>query len=125
MAYQKIVNLLDNASNQPSRFRTNSSIETNDQPRRMYDTNSDITFKITMLKFNLCYYSDAYIFIKGRKIITGAGPKVEARKTYEMNKGVVFKNCAPFANCKNETNNTKIDNAKDISIVMRICNLIE
>ena len=38
---------------------------------------------------------------------------------------VIFKNCAPFINCKSEINNTEIYNAKDINIVMPMYNLIE
>ena len=38
---------------------------------------------------------------------------------------VVFKNCAPFTNCMSEINNTQIDNAKDIDVVMPMYNLIE
>ena len=41
------------------------------------------------------------------------------------NKKVIFKNCAPFTNCISEFNNTQIDNAKDIDIVMPMYNLIE
>ena len=37
----------------------------------------------------------------------------------------MFKNCAPFTNCISEINNTQIDNAKDIDIVMPMYNLIE
>ena len=37
----------------------------------------------------------------------------------------VFKNCAPFTNCISEINNTQVDNAKDIDIVMPMYNLIE
>ena len=42
-----------------------------------------------------------------------------------LNKGVAFKNCAPFTNCISEINNTQVDNAKDIDIVMPMNNLIE
>ena len=42
-----------------------------------------------------------------------------------INKKVIFKNCAPSTNCISETNNTQIDNAKDIDIVMPMYNLIE
>ena len=38
---------------------------------------------------------------------------------------VVFKNCAPFTDCISEINNTQIDHAKDIDIVMSMYNLIE
>ena len=41
------------------------------------------------------------------------------------NMQVLFKNCAPFTNCKSDVNNTQIDNAKNIDVVMAINNLIE
>ena len=41
------------------------------------------------------------------------------------NKEVVFKNCAPFADRISEINNTQIDNAKDIDVVMNMYNLRE
>ena len=41
------------------------------------------------------------------------------------NRKVIFKNCAPFTNCISEINNTQIDNAKDVDIVMPMYNLIE
>ena len=78
-----------------------------------------------MLKSSLCDYSDAYILIKERITITGAGDNTAARQADERNKGVIFKNCAPFINCKSEINNTKIDNAKDIDKLMPMYNLIE
>ena len=59
MEYQKIINLLDNTPNQLSKFKTKTCIEINDQPRGVYNVNSDIRFKTTMLKFSLCNYSDA------------------------------------------------------------------
>ena len=40
-------------------------------------------------------------------------------------KVVVFKNCDPIINCKSEINNTEIDDAKDIDIVLPMYNLIE
>ena len=50
MECQKIINLLDNVSNQASKFRTKNWIEINDQSRGVYKVNSDIRFKTTMLK---------------------------------------------------------------------------
>ena len=118
MKFQKIINLLDNISNQLSKFRTKNWIEINDQSRGVYSTISDIRFKTTMLKSSLCDYSDAYILVKGTITITGAGADAAARQADERDKGVIFKNCAPFINCKTEINNTEIENAKDIDIVM-------
>ena len=78
-----------------------------------------------MLKSSLCDYSDAYILVKGKITITGAGADAAARQADERNKGVAFKNCTPFTNCISEINNTQVDNAKDIDIVMPMHNLIE
>ena len=83
MEYKKILDLLDNTSNQPSKFRTKNWIEKNDQSRGTYNTNSDIRFKTTMLKSSLCDYSDAYILVKGRITITGEGNTAALRQADE------------------------------------------
>ena len=80
--------MLDNKSNQPSKFRTKNWVEISDKSRRPYFVNKQITFKKT-------------------------------------NKKVIFKNYAPFTNCISKVNNTLVDNAKDIDIVMQMYNLIE
>ena len=78
-----------------------------------------------MLKPDLCNYAYAYIFFKGTITITGARDDAAARQLDERNKGVVFKNCAPFTKCRSRINNTDIGNAQDIDIVMPMYNLIE
>ena len=60
MEYQKIANLLESTSDNLSRFRTRNWIEINDELRGNY-ANSDIRFKPTILKSNLCDYTDSYI----------------------------------------------------------------
>ena len=125
MEYQKIGILIDDTSNQPSQFRTKNWVETNDESRRAYSVNSQIKFKTTMLKSSLYDYSDAYIFVKGTITINGIGADAAARRADERDKGVAFKNCSPFTNCLSEINNTQVDNAKDIDIVMSMYNLIE
>ena len=125
MEYQKIANLIDNASNQPSKFRTKNWVEINDESRRTYNVNSQIKFKTTMLKSSLCDHSDAYFLVKGTITINGIGADAAARRADEREKGVAFKNCAPFTNCISEINNTQVDNAKDIDIVMPMYSLIE
>ena len=134
MQYQKITNLLNNESNQPSKFRTRNWVEINDESRGTY-TSNDIKFKTTILRSNLGDYTDAYILVKGTITITGnAGPEpdpttprtaaqlVAARQADEGDKGVIYKNCAPFTKCMSRINNTDIDNAKDIDIVMPMYN---
>ena len=76
-----------------------------------------------MLNSSFCDYSDAYIFVEEEVTINGAEDDVAARKTDERIK--IFKNCAPFINCKCEINNMEIDNAKDIDIAIPMCNFIE
>ena len=126
MKYQKIINLLDNTSNQLSKFRTKNRVEINDQSRGVYYTNSDIRFKTTILKSSLYDYSDASCILdKGAITITGTGDGAAARQADERRKGVIFRNCTPFINCKSEINNTEIDNAKNTDMVMPMHNLIE
>ena len=115
----------DNKSNQPFIFKTKNWVEINDESRGTYNVNSQIKFKTIMLKSSLCDYSDAYLFVKGTITIAGAGDNAAARQADGRDKGVIFKNCAPFTNCISEINNTQVDNAKDIDIVMPMYNLIE
>ena len=86
-------------------------------------TGSDSEFKTTMLKSNVCDYADACyrsnnIHVKGTITITGAGNNDAAIQADEKDKDVIFKNCAPFTNCISRINNTDIDPAQDIDIVM-------
>ena len=94
MEYQKIANLVDNTSNQPSKFRTKNWVEINDQSRGTYDVNSQIKFKTKMLKSSLCDYSDAYILVKGT--ITVNNTAADGTAANNTNKKVIFKSCAPI-----------------------------
>ena len=123
MEYQKIANLIDDASNQPSKFRTKDWVEINDESRGIYNVNSQIKFKATMLKSSLCDYSDVYIIVKGT--ITVNNTAAEGAAANNINKKVMLRNCAPFTNCISEINNTQVENPKDIDIVMPMYNLIE
>ena len=122
MEYQKIANLIEGTSNQPSNFTTKNWVEINNESRGTYNVNSQIKFKTTMLKSSLCDYSDAYIPVKGTITINNTAA---AAAVNNANKNAIFKNCAPFTNCISEINNTQIDNAKGIAIVMPMYNLIE
>ena len=63
--------------------------------------------------------------MKGTITITDEGADAAAERADERDKGVTFKNCAPFTKCISRINNTDIDNAHDIDIVMPMYNLIE
>ena len=82
MENQKIANLLENETNEPSKFRTKNWVEINDESRGTYTGNS-IRFKTTMLRSNSCDYADAYILVKGTVTITGAGDDDAAKQLVE------------------------------------------
>ena len=86
MEYQKIIDLLDNTTTQPSKFKTKKWVETNKYGRGMYNTISQTKFKTTMLKSSLCDYSDSYIRVEETITITGAGTGSAARLADERNK---------------------------------------
>ena len=123
MEYQKIGKLLNDESNQPSKFRTRNWVEINGESIGTY-TSNDIRFKTTMLRSSLCDYADAYILVKGTITITGEGDDA-AKQLDERNKGAIFKNCTPFTKCISRINNTDIDTARDIDVVVPMYNLIE
>ena len=62
----------------------------------------------------LCDYSDVYILLSGTitVVVLVAGGR-------NNNIQVFFKNCAPFTNFLSEINNTQIDNARYIDVVMQ------
>ena len=123
MEYQNMANLIDDTSNKPSKFRTRNWVEIKDESRRAYNVNCQIKFKTTMLKSSLCDYSDTYILVKGTISVNNTA--TDGAAANNTNKKVIFRNCAPFTKCISEINNTQIDNAKDIDIVMPMYNLIK
>ena len=76
-----------------------------------------------MLRSSLCDCSDAYILVKGNISVNNTA--ADGAAANNTNKKVIFKNCAPFTNCISKINNTQIDNAEYIDIVMPMYNLIE
>ena len=67
MEFQKIVNFLDTTSDDKDlpRFVTKKWIEVYDQSEKNYNPNKEIRIKISMLRSDLCDFSDAYILVKG------------------------------------------------------------
>ena len=89
MEYQKIINLLDNRPNQPSKFKTKNWVEIYDESQGTFNEDNQIRFKASMFRSSLCDYSDAYILVE---TATAAAPN-------SANKKIIFKNCTPFTNC--------------------------
>ena len=119
MGYQRITNLLDNTSDKVSRFITKIWIEFHDQSGETYDTNKQIRFKTSILRSDLCDYSDAYIAVKGDITVEGEN------KRDKKNRPLTFKNNAPFISCISRINSVLTENAEDLDIVIPMCNLLE
>ena len=120
MEYQKIIILLDDTTNQPSKFRTRNWVEINNKSRGTYNANSNIKFEISIIRLNLCNYSDAYIPVKGTITVPNTAASVN-----NTNNKVIFKKFASFTICTSEINNTQVDDGQNIDIVMPMYNLIE
>ena len=95
MEFQKIVNFLDTTSDDKDlpRFVTKKWIEVYDQSEKNYSPNKEIRIKTSMLRSDLCNFSDAYMVVEGD--ITFEGDNDANKK----NKDLAFKNNAPFINC--------------------------
>ena len=65
MEYHKITSLLGNIPDKVPRFITKKWIEVHDQSGKRYNTSKQIRFETSMLRSDLCDYSDAYIVVKG------------------------------------------------------------
>ena len=76
-----------------------------------------------MIRSSLCDYSGAYMLAKGA--ITVPNTATAGVAVNNNNKKVIFKNCTPFTDCTTEVNNTQVDDAQKIDIVMPMYNLIE
>ena len=120
MEYKKIINLSDDTTNQPSEFRTRNWVEINDESKGNYD-NSDIRFKTSIIRSNLCDYNDAYIVVKGT--ITLPNKAAAGAAVNNTNENVTFKNSAPFTYCITQINNTQVEDAQKNDIVMPMYNL--
>ena len=72
MEFQKIVNFLDATSDNKDlpKFFTKKWIEVYDQSQGNYDVNKEIGIKTSMLRSDLCDFSDAYIVVTGNVIVT-------------------------------------------------------
>ena len=76
-----------------------------------------------MLSSSLCDYSDMHILVKGTITVVNTAAAGEAANNAD--KIVIFKDCAPFTSCISRINNTQIDDAQYIDIVMSMYNLIQ
>ena len=115
METQKIINLLNDSSNEESKFATKKWYVIDSQTTKgKYKQGDTIKFETETIKSSLCDYSDAFILVTGDITVTA-----------NSNTDVGFKNCAPFSICKTEINNGFIDKENHVHVVMPMYNLIE
>ena len=119
MEFNKINNLLGPARDKVPWFITKKLIEVQSQSGNTYNTSKPRRFKTSMLRFDLCDYSDAYVWVKGN--ITVTNPNNNAN----FDRRLTLKNKAPFISCISKINGELVENAEDLDIVMPMYNLLE
>ena len=139
MEFQKIANFLDTTFDDKDlpRFVTKTWVEVYDQSGGNYNVNKEIRIKTSMLRSDLCDYSDACIVVKGtitvdKKTFTAdnfeahnntaayATATSTANKSAFGEKKLVFKNNFPFINCiyfRDEPNSDTDDHEIKYSII--------
>ena len=125
MEYQKITNLLGTTPNEVPIFISKKWVEVHDQSGSgddRYKPSKQIRFKTSMLRSDLCDYSDAYIVVEEDITLT----KTNGWEIIDIrNRFLAFKNNAQVTNSMSKINNVLIDNAEDLGIVMPMYNLLE
>ena len=122
MEYQKIANLLGTTLDEVPRFITKKWVGVHDQSGSAddrYKPNEQIRFKTSILRSDLCDFSDAHIVVEGEVIVTAES------NTSRKNRPLAFKNNTLFTNCISKINIVLIDNAEDLDVVMSMYSLIE
>ena len=99
MEFQKIINLLDMTSDYKDlpRYVTKKWIEVYDQSEKNYNVNKEIRFKTSMLRSDLCDFSDAYIVVKGNITVR--------KKTFTADDFEAPNNTAAIVTATNDGNN--------------------
>ena len=124
MEYDKINNLLlseDNESEKLSKFVTREYVKVNSLSNA-YNENKSIRFKTSMLRSNLCDYSD----VNGTITVMAPGANNNANNIRDKrNRPVILKNNAPFVSCITRVNGELIEDADALDIVMPMNNLLE
>ena len=115
METQKIINLLNDSSNEESKFATKKWYVIDSQTAKgKYKQGDTIKFETETIKSSLCDYSDAFILVTGNITVNA-----------DNNTDVAFKNYAPFFTCTTKINDMFFDEANHIYIVMPMYSLIE
>ena len=110
MEHQKILNLLNEATNckfVARKWNINNS-------KSGYAATNEITFNTAILRSNLGNFNIAYLLVRGDFTVI-ISPQTQ----------VAFKNCAPFTSWIIQIDETIIDDAESLDMVMPMYNLVE
>ena len=114
MEAQKIINLLNDSTNEESKFATKKCYFIDSQTAKgKYNQNNSIKFERESIRPSISDYSDAFALVTGDVTVTA-----------NNNTDFALKNCAPFSTCKAKINDVFVDEANQIHIAMPMYNLI-
>ena len=114
MGTQNIINLLNDLSNEESKFAKKKWYVIDSQTAKdKYNQSNSIKSETESIKSSLCYYSGAIILVTGHVTVTA-----------DNNTDAGFKNCTPDSTCQREIN-VFIDEANHIYIRMPMYNLFQ
>ena len=91
MEHHKLSKLLNNST--VLKFVTKKRIETNDLSTGQYSANKNTGFETSMLRSDLCDYSNAYNFVKGRITVEGDDDDKKRGKKLTFKNNVLFRSC--------------------------------
>ena len=110
MEFNKINNLLGPSHDKVPKFITKKWIEVHSHSGNIYNKSKPINFKTSMFRSDLCDYSDAYVWVKGKITVTN------------RNDNANFK---IFISCISKINGELEENAEDLDTVMPMYYLLE
>ena len=112
---QKIINLLNDSSNEEPKFATKKwYVIDNQKTKGKYKQDDTIKFETEFIKPSLCDNSDTFILVTGNITVNAANDTC-----------VAIKNFAPLSTCITVINNVFVDRAEHIYIALSMCHLVE
>ena len=114
-----------------SEFTSKKLVEVdNPTPNNQYAENKEIRFKKSMLRSDLCDYSDAYVEVTANvNVVTNRlnadNVNVLAGDVNENKRTFILKNNALFISCVIKIKGELVENAEDLDVVMSMYNVIE
>ena len=121
MEYEKIHRLVNGGETMPDlvpKFTSKKFVE-------VHNPNKEIRFKTSMLRADLCDYSDAYVEVTVNVLVTVNKDNADNINTYNNDRTFILKNNAPFISCITKINGELVENAEDLDVVIPMYNLIE